>query len=167
MPERSEETVKLGLLMEAAATHQALATGALERLREHTAGIDAVVREEIRHTLLEELHALSDDCHHARDALLEVGRAARRRFAWLSAVTLMLAAAVPAAVLAWWLPSPAEIAALREGRAQLSANLARLAEQGGRVQLRRCGSEQRLCVRIDHAAPAYGEGGEFRIVQGY
>ena len=49
--------MKLGLLMEAAQAQQGLAAQALERLREHTAGLDAVVREEIRATLIEELQA--------------------------------------------------------------------------------------------------------------
>ena len=47
-----EETLKIGLLMEAVQAQQTLATSMLERLREHTAGIDAIVREEIRATLV-------------------------------------------------------------------------------------------------------------------
>jgi hypothetical protein len=33
--------------------------------------------------------------------------------------------------------------------------------------LRHCGDAQRLCVRVERAAPRYGEGGEYAIVQGY
>ena len=41
-------TMKLGLLMEAAQSQQALAAAALQQLREHTGGLDAIVREENR-----------------------------------------------------------------------------------------------------------------------
>jgi len=41
-------TMKLGLLMEAAQAQQALAAAVLQQLREHTGGLDAIVREEIR-----------------------------------------------------------------------------------------------------------------------
>jgi hypothetical protein len=167
MTERSDDTVKVGLLMEAAETHQSLASRALERLREHTAGLDTIVREEVRHTLLEELHAVIEDSQHAREALLQLGRSVKLRFAFVTFLTLVVSAAVQAALFAWWLPSPAEVAALGAQRAELTASLALLTRQGGRVQLRRCGHEQRLCVRIDHDAPAYGQGGDYRVVQGY
>jgi hypothetical protein len=167
MAERADDTMKVGLLMETAEAHQALATGALERLREHTAGIDAIVREEIRHTLLEELHTVVEDSRLASDALRQVGRSARLRFGLFGVVTLIIAVAVPAALFAWWLPGQAEIKALETRRADLTQNVTRLTGEGGRVQLRRCGTQQRLCVRIDRSAPAFGPGGEYRVVEGY
>ena len=63
-----DETLKLGLLMEAAQSQQTLAATTLERLREHTAGLDAIVREEIRATLLEEMRALYEDSRRAAEA---------------------------------------------------------------------------------------------------
>jgi hypothetical protein len=78
-----------------------------------------------------------------------------------------VAAALPFA-LAWWLlPSRAELQALRATRDELAGNIARLSERGAQAQLRRCGSERRLCVRIDRSAPAYGESGEYLVVKGY
>ena len=65
------------------------------------------------------------------------------------------------------LPSRAEIEGLRAARTELSASLARLAQQGGRMQLRRCGAAARLCVRIDRGAPLYGESADYAIVRGY
>jgi hypothetical protein len=82
-----------------------------------------------------------------------------------------LAALVPGIIVAlilwWWLPSPAQIAALRSQHAQLAAAVARLSGGGGRIDLRRCGDASRLCVRIDRHAPAYGEQSDYLIVQGY
>ena len=47
------------------------------------------------------------------------------------------------------------------------AEVARLKAQGALVELRRCGIAQRLCVRVDRKAGAFGEGGEFLVVRGY
>jgi hypothetical protein len=160
-------TMKLGLLMETAQAQQALGSAALERLQEQLGGLDAVVREEIRATLLEELAALAEESRRAAHALCHLQRLANVRAPLVGAVLAGLAAAVPLAAAWWFTPSGPEIAALRGRRDDLSANIARLHEQGGRVQLRRCGAAQRLCVRVDRAAPAYGEAADYRIVQGY
>ena len=54
-----DATMKFGLLMESAQTHQKMAETHLERLRAHTEDLDGVVREEIRRTLVEELAELT------------------------------------------------------------------------------------------------------------
>ena len=43
-----DETLKIGLLMEAAQAQQALAETVLERLKDHMSTLDGVVRDEIR-----------------------------------------------------------------------------------------------------------------------
>jgi hypothetical protein len=69
---------------------------------------------------------------------------------------------------AWWLlPSQRELAALRARRDALAANIARLDQRGGSIDLRRCGTRGRLCVRVDRSAPAYGPGADYLIVKGY
>ena len=73
-----------------------------------------------------------------------------------------------AVAVAWWvLPSRAELAVLRARRDEYAAAVAALERAGGRVDLRRCGDQQRLCVRVDRRAPVYGESGEFLIIHGY
>ncbi len=57
-PAMDDTTMKFGLLMESAQTHQKLADAHLEKLRAHTRDLDGVVREEIRRTLVEELQDL-------------------------------------------------------------------------------------------------------------
>ncbi|MGH8327807.1 MAG: hypothetical protein ACRET2_13715, partial [Steroidobacteraceae bacterium] len=67
----------------------------------------------------------------------------------------------------WWmLPSRSEVAALRARRDALAANIARLQQRGGSVDLRRCGARARLCVRVDRDAPAYGADADYLIVKG-
>jgi hypothetical protein len=162
-----DDTMRLGLLMEAAQAQQNLAGSALDRLREHTTGLDAVVRDEIRTTLLEELRALGEESHRAAEALRRLQRTANLRLLVWSAVTAVLSSVIPLAITAWLLPTRTDVSALGARRDELAANIARLTRQGGNVQLRRCGSAQRLCVRVDRGAPSYGEDGDFLVVKGY
>jgi hypothetical protein len=162
-----DATLRLGLLMEAAQSQQALAASSLERLREHAAGLDAIVREELRSTLIEELQALTEETHRAARALQELRRAANLRLLLTSVAVAGVASAVPLGLASWLLPTRQDIALLRSTRDELAANVARLSERGGRIELRRCGAAQRLCVRIDRTAPAYGDGADYLVVRGY
>jgi hypothetical protein len=160
-------TVRIGLLMEAVESQRALASAALEQLQGHVAGLDAVVRDEIRAVLAEELHTLAAEGERAVLSLRRAARAANLRLAVWTAAVSAVAVAVPLGLCAWLLPTRADVAGLRATRDELAANVLRLAQQGGRAQLRRCGTGQRLCVRIDRAAPAYGEGADYLIIKGY
>ncbi len=162
-----DHTVKLGLLMEAAHSHQELVDGSLRQLQAHTRGLDEVVRDEIRRVMSAELAELMDEAANAAEAMRALGRAARLRAAIWSALAALVPGVTVALILWWWLPSPAQIAALRSQRAELAIAVARLSGDGGRIDLRRCGDRSRLCVRIDRHAPAYGEQADYLVVQGY
>lgn len=162
-----QETMKMGLLMEAAQTQQRLADSSLRKLKVHASELAVIVSDEVRRVLAGELQTLSSDTRAAGDAL----RGLRRGVGWrLGLLSLALSAmsTVLALAVAWWiLPSRAEIAVLRARHDEYAASVATLERAGGRVELRRCGDQQRLCVRIDRRAPAYGESGEFLVVHGY
>jgi hypothetical protein len=162
-----DETIKLGLLMEAAHGHQALADTALERLNAHLRDLDTVVRDEIRHTLVDELQIVVNETKRSAEALRCLRRSANLRTGlWSLGLTLMCSA-IPLS-LAWWLlPSPGELSALRAKRDDLASAVARLEQRGARVDLRRCGVGNRLCVRVDRKAPVYGEAGDYLVLKGY
>ncbi|MGD0502487.1 MAG: hypothetical protein ABSD02_07080 [Steroidobacteraceae bacterium] len=162
-----DATMKFGLLMESAQTHQKLAETHLERLRAHTEDLDDVVREEIRRTLAEELAELTAESSRAAAALRRMKRAADLRGHLWAAALALVATAIPAAFMHWALPSTSEIDSLRGRRDQLQANLKKLEQMGGRAEWRRCGDSARFCVRIDKSAPAYGEKGDYFVVKGY
>jgi hypothetical protein len=162
-----DDTLKVGMLMEAAQAQQALAATTLDRLRDHTAGIDALVRDEIRATLLEEMQALSEDTRRAAESLRRLQRTANLRLIVWSAAVLGIASLLPCTIAWWLLPTRAEIQSLAARREELSANIARLSRQGGNVELRHCGTAQRLCVQVERNAPIYGAAGDFLIVKGY
>jgi hypothetical protein len=162
-----DATLKVGLLMESAQAHQKLAEGQLERLRAHTRDLDGVVRDEIRRTLVEELQALTAEATRATRALEKIRGSGALRGAVLSGVAAVFCTLVPIGVARWVLPSPAEIAVLRARRDELSANLVRLEQQGGRIDWRRCGERRRLCVRVDRKAPTYGDTADYYVIEGY
>ena len=162
-----ESMTKIGLLMETALTYQNLAEDALGRLKAHTQGLDAIVREEVRRTFIEELHTLGEESQRATQAMQAVRRAANGHMVLWSIVVTVLCAGTASAISLWSLPSKAEIATLRAQHDQFAATVAQLEQRGGRIDLRRCANGTRLCVRIDREAPAFGEHREYMVVQGY
>lgn len=162
-----EQTMKLGLLVETAETNQKLVGLMLTKLGQHTEGLNAVVRNEIRQTLLNELRSLHVETQRAVQALRRMQRAANLRVVlWSVGITAMCAAA-SVAVAWWWLPSPTEIQSLRQQRDELRAGLERLNKSGARADLQHCGDEHRLCVRVDLKAGRFGQHADYYVIDGY
>jgi hypothetical protein len=162
-----DTTMNVGLLMESVQAHQKLAESQLEQLRAHTRDLDAVVRDEIRRTLIEELQMLWGESKRVSEALQRIGRSATLRAGLWSIVTAILCTGIPLVIVRWALPSRPEIAALQARRDELSASVAILEGQGGRIDWRRCGEKARLCVRVDRKAPTYGEKSDYFVAAGY
>jgi hypothetical protein len=162
-----DTTMKVGLLMESVQAQQKLAESYLEQLRAHTRDLDAVVRDEIRRTLIEELQMLWAESRRATEALQRIGRAAAVRAGLRSIVIAILCTGMPMAIMRWAWPSGSEITAMRARRDELSASIAILEGRGGRIDWRRCGETARLCVRVDRRAPTYGEKADYFVVAGY
>jgi hypothetical protein len=160
-------TMQLGLLMEAAQSHQKSAESTLRKLKATTNDFATVVRDEVRSVIVEEFQSLAADSQRASNALREVQRAANvRALVWSVGITT-LCSAIPLLMTCWIIPSHSEIAALRAKHAELATKIANLQEQGGRMDLRRCGAGARLCVRVDRKAPTYGEQSDYLVVRGY
>jgi len=159
--------MKLGLLLESAHAQQAFAQDVLEKLRAHVTELGGIAREEIRSTLVEELHALGEDSRRAAETLRRLQHVANLRVALWSLGMAALSGTVPLCGAWWLLPSRGEVAALSAKRDALEAAIARLREQGGQAELRRCGVARRLCIRVDRPAGAFGEAGDFLVVKGY
>ena len=161
-----QDSVKLGLLMEAAQTHQKLAEAAIEKLSEHTQALEAVARDQIQRALVGALQTVHAEVQGATEALQKIKRAANARLTlWTLGLTAISAGI--ALFVAWWaLPTPAEIARLRTERDELASNIAVLSQRGARADLRRCGTGH-LCVRVDLSAPRYGESSDYMVIRGY
>jgi hypothetical protein len=161
-----QDSVKLGLLMESAQTHQKLAEAAIEKLSEHTQTLEAVARDQIQRALVDALKTVHTEAQGATEALRSMKREANARVTlWTLGLTVTSAAI--ALFIAWWvLPTPREIARLRIERDELVSNIAVLNQRGARADLRRCGAG-RVCVRVDLSAPRYGESSDYMVIKGY
>ncbi|HEX4377106.1 MAG TPA: hypothetical protein VHZ99_08145 [Steroidobacteraceae bacterium] len=166
-PAVGEETVSIGLLLEAAQSQQQLVETSLRRLQGHTATLDDVVRDTVRRTIVAEFGALGEHCSQAIDSVRRAGRAATLRSLWTGAVLTGVTAAMAILAVRYCVPSRAQIAALRMQQAVLQENVARLIQSGGRIDLQRCGETHRLCVRVDRHGPSFGEHGDYLVVEGY
>jgi hypothetical protein len=162
-----DETMAVGLLMESAQAHQKLAESQLQKLRDHTRDLDAVVRDEIRRTMVDELQMLTVETSRAIHALEKVRRSAGMR-SILGNVALAVACTIaPVVVARLALPSAAEVAALKVRHDELTAKISKLEQRGGRIDLRQCGAGLRLCVQVDLKAPRFGEKADYYVLQGY
>jgi hypothetical protein len=162
-----DTTMKFGLLMESVQAQQKLAESHLEQLRAHTRDLDAVVRDEIRRTLIEELQSLWAESKRVTEALTRIRRGATLRVGLWSVATAILCAGIPVGIMRWTVPSGSDVTALRARRDELSASVAILEGRGGRIDWRRCGDRARLCVRVDRKAPTYGDNADYLVVAGY
>jgi hypothetical protein len=161
-----QDSVKLGLLLEAAQTHQKLTEAAIEKLNKHTQGLETVVRDQIQRALADGLKNVHAETKGAVEALRRVKRAANGRTAFWTLGVTAIAFGVSLFVAWWVLPTPAEIAALRTERDALASKIAVLNQRGARADLRRCGSGH-LCIRVDLKAPRYGESSDYLVIRGY
>ena len=104
---------------------------------------------------------------HAGLRFAQLQRATAGRLALWSVGVVATCALLPS-VLTWMLmPSRAQLAQARQTLAQLSAAVAQLSREGGRIDLRHCGADGRLCVRVDRRAPFYGEDADYMVLKGY
>jgi hypothetical protein len=163
----SNEAMRAALLMEAAQAQQRLSQESLDRLAVHTRDLDALVRDEVGRAATEALGNVATESRRAIEALQRLRRAAHvRTLLWTVSIATICSGIAMAE--AWWiLPSKSEIAALDARRDALAANIARLEQRGGTLDVRRCGTRGRLCVRVDRSAPAYGQGADYLVVKGY
>ena len=161
-----DPSLRLAALLEAIELQRETSTQALEQLMRHTQGLDAIVREEIAETLRGELAGLQAEVLAAQAALRALARAVTARHMLGSVLVGTLAAAVPLLLAATLLPGEGELRRLRAEQSSLQERLRELHQEGAAVQLRRCGSERRLCVRIEPSARPFGSDGDFRIVKG-
>ena len=163
----TEGLTTLGMLMESAHAQQLLAEATLSRLEAHTKGLDAVVRDEIRQSFTVECVALDEEIHKTTVALRALQRTADRRIASWTFAILTIVGSSAIAIAEYAIPSVTDIEKLRSERAALTAQISRLADAGGRLELRRCGEQARLCVKVDRSAPSYGDAADYLVVKGY
>jgi hypothetical protein len=167
MPAMKSETstdrapVELDRILETVHAQQAQLHGMLASLESRSRDLDASVGEAVQRALTQPAGL------RAAEKLAQMQRASSVRLARWSFGVVSGCALVPA-LLSWMLmPSRTQLLQARQTFDQLSAAVAQLSREGGRIELRHCGAANRLCVRIDRKSPFYGESADFMVLKGY
>jgi hypothetical protein len=151
----------LGQVLEAVHAQQSQIHGILATLDTRSRDLDSSVGDAVQRAFLDAAGL------RAAERLSQIHRATGMRFALWAFGVVSCCSLVPA-VASWVLmPSRTQMTQARQNLDQLSAGIARLSREGGRIELRRCGEANRLCVRVDRKAPFYGENSDYAVLQGY
>ncbi len=153
--------IELGRILETVHAQQSQLYDMLASLETRSRDLDASVGEAVQRALTQSAGL------RATEKLAQVQRTATARYARWSFGVVSGCALVPA-LLSWMLmPSRTQLLQARQSYEQLLAGVAQLSHEGGRIELRHCGTANRLCVRVDRKSPFYGESGDFIVLRGY
>ena len=129
--------------------------------------LEQAVRHEVRAAFVEEFEALGQAGRRAAEALEAVRRVASLSLALWVIVVVGCCSLIPLAMIRAVVPTRAELIRLRSERDSLKLQVAQLAQRGGRIDLRQCGPDGRLCARVERSAPRYGTDGDYYVLKGY
>jgi hypothetical protein len=153
--------VDLGQVLETVHAQQSQIHGMLATLDSRSRDLDSAMGEAVQRAFMDAAGL------RAAEKLSQIHRATGMRFALWSFGIVSACSLVPT-VLTWmWMPSRAQMTQARQSLDQMSAGIARLSREGGRIDLRHCGEANRLCVRVDRKTPFYGEKADYAVVKGY
>jgi hypothetical protein len=153
--------VELGRVLETVHAQQSQIHGMLATLDARSRNLDSTLGEAVQRAFMDAAGL------RAAERLSQVHRATGVRFALWSFGVVSACSLVPT-ILTWMLmPSRAQLTQARQSLDELSAGIARVSREGGRIELRHCGEANRLCARIDRKAPFYGENSDYAVLKGY
>ncbi|HTC43814.1 MAG TPA: hypothetical protein VK696_02075 [Steroidobacteraceae bacterium] len=153
--------VQIGRILETVHAQQSEIHGMLATLDSRARDLDSSLGEAVQRAFMDAAGL------RAAERLTQVHRATGLHFARWSLAIVSACALVPAA-LSWMLmPSRAQLLQARQTADQLSAQVARLSGEGGRIDLQHCGEAKRLCVRVDRKSPFYGANADYMVLKGY
>ncbi|MEJ0004840.1 MAG: hypothetical protein WDM77_00180 [Steroidobacteraceae bacterium] len=153
--------VDLSQILETVHAQQSQIHGVLETLDSRSRNLDTTLGEAVQRAFTEVAGI------RATQQLSQVHRATSVRFARWSFGIVSACALVPT-LLSWaLLPSRTQLGEARQTLEQLSAGVAQLSREGGRIELRHCGEANRLCARIDRKSPFYGKDADYVVLKGY
>nr|CAB96960.1 MobB protein [Halomonas elongata] len=144
-----------------------LATAFEERSKEQAESTEKAVRSAFEKHESALLSALSESEKRTSDAIRAQSRSllADALRSWM-AVTIPIIASLALGLgamvtMGWYITGQINEIASH------NATLEQLKNEGGAIQLSRCGESRRLCARIDESAGVYGEDRTYRVLEGY
>ena len=143
----ADSHIEVGRILETVHAQQSQIHGVLATLDSRARDLDSTLGEAVQRAFMDAAGL------RAAEKLSQVHRATGIHFARWSLAIVSVCALVPTG-LSWILmPSRAQLLQARQTADQLSAQVALLTREGGRIELRQCGDAGRLCVRVDRKAP--------------
>jgi len=103
------------------------------------------------------LKNLQSEINKAAETLIDLQKLSLWRAAWQHIMVAFVAIAVTLVAVWWYVPSVAQMTALRAEHAQLEASIEDLNNRGARIELNTCGPAKRLCVLVDNIAGQFGD----------
>lgn len=178
------ETMKAGLLLEAARVQQQLAEAALAKLDAATSRLEPAMRDAVTKAGLKEFEALFKlmygEMHQEANRTAQALKKLRGGFTWrLGTLAGLVSVGSTAAVLIGLLigayfagafdrpagTSASSATSLKHLRAD-PATLAELDRRGLQIDVALCGEQRRVCVRVEPKAGAFGPRKDLLVVGG-
>lgn len=169
-----QDPITLAGINQASARVETVAAQLPKDLKQVMDGLGGRVAGSFSEAVKPEIERISDAATRATQAAHEYVEQARHSY-WKTAmlaltVSLVMAGALVAGALYWWIPARADVEAQKAEVARLTATVAQLKQQGGDAQVVQC--ETRLCVRTDETgkAPKVADakkGETYRVIKGY
>jgi hypothetical protein len=153
--------VDLGRILETVHAQQSQIHGMLATLDSRSRELDTTLGDTVQRAFMDAAGL------RAAQTLSQVHRATGVRFARWSFGVVSACALVPTLMTWILMPSRGQVIQARQTFDQLSAAVAQLSREGGRIDLRHCGAANRLCVRVDRKSPFYGESADYMVLKGY
>ena len=166
MPDEDQELTIAALVAALDAEH-ARVQKAIKALNETSAGLQQAVAQAARVSTQEALKSLQGELERAQRVVIDLQRLSLWRAGWQHAVVALVAIIITLVAVRWYVPSVADMQALRTEKTQLEASIAELEQRGAKLQISHCGPEKRLCVAVQDYAGIFGKEGDYRIAKGY
>ena len=163
------DPLTLASIVKAAARVESTAAGLPEVVKTAVDALGAPVARDFTSTVAKptsDIHAAAAAATAAAGRYSRAVRFATWKATGVALLVSLAVATVLAILVAWWIPSLAEVQARRAERDQLASAVADLEKRGGKVKLEKCAG--RLCVQTDEATSYTKNAGEtYRVIKGY
>jgi hypothetical protein len=165
--QNEDQELKIAALIDALDAEHARVRAAMEALNATSVRLQQSVAQAARMSMQEALQALQGELERAQGVVIDLQRLSLWRAAWQHVMVALVAIVITLIAVSWYVPSVADMQALRAEKSQLTASIADLKQRGGKLKISHCGPERRLCVAVQDYAGIYGKDGDYRIAKGY
>jgi len=165
--QNEDQELKIAALIEALDAEHERVQKAMKALNATGARLEQAVAQAARASMQEALQGLQGELERAQTVVVDLQRLSLARAAWQHVMVALTAIVITLIAVSWYVPSVADMQALRTEKSQLEASIADLEQRGAKLQISHCGPQRRLCVAVYDYAGIYGKDADYRIAKGY